>query len=156
MRQLLSSAVLVAAALTFAGGVGAAEPATAGTTDPAATTSTGGTTTGTTATGTTTTTTTTATAGTTCELASVDRAHTPSTSCTTTCHTPHDHRVGSVLDDVATRFPEGYRTSRDVPPAVPLVEGQVACTSCHDGASTLTYHVALASDRPLCIACHLK
>jgi hypothetical protein len=44
-------------------------------------------------------------------------------------------------------------------PAVILVDGKVACVSCHDPASTRQNHLAAPTDGPLpkrlCVACHL-
>jgi predicted CXXCH cytochrome family protein len=150
MRKLATLALLAAAAMTLAAGGWAAaeevaaqpaagEPATAGpapvaTAEPVVTAE---------------------PTAPTCALLAADRANTASSFCLG-CHAAHDHPVGAVYEDVMVRFPEGYRPSREVPPAVPLVAGLTACTSCHDGASAIAYKLALEADRPLCIACHLK
>ncbi len=96
-----------------------------------------------------------------CELARADRARMPSTRCVA-CHEEiligparaghGDHPVDVDYAAIAARDPEAF-----VPPAllrkdVPLVDGKVACTSCHDGASP---HARRAVDPAnLCSACH--
>jgi predicted CXXCH cytochrome family protein len=45
-----------------------------------------------------------------------------------------------------------YVAEQLLPPDVPLVDGKVACTSCHDPASPLSKHVV--DPARLCYACH--
>lgn len=101
-----------------------------------------------------------------CELTRVDRAHTPSARCVA-CHDGSagvamatgpagdghgNHPVEVDYAASAARDPERYVPAAMVRPDVPLVDGKVACTSCHDGASP---HPRRAVDPAnLCAACH--
>jgi predicted CXXCH cytochrome family protein len=101
-----------------------------------------------------------------CELSRMDRARTPSTACMQ-CHDGtagpgvpaemaggggRSHPVGVDYADAAYRKPERYNPASSLPRDVPLVEGRIACTTCHDGALTTPQHVV---QRPgLCLACH--
>lgn len=102
-----------------------------------------------------------------CELARVDRARTPSLRCVA-CHDGSsgravtigpaggghgDHPVEIDYGSVAARKPGRYVPLARLPADVPLVDGKVACTSCHDGASRHRGRVALGGSR-LCQACH--
>lgn len=107
--------------------------------------------------------------GSVCTLHQVDRARTPSRSCIG-CH---DGSVGAAIpfqmrhsdlgashpvdvsyDAAAAKKPGEYVPSSRLPPDVPLVEGKVACTSCHDGQSTEPRQVVNLPN--LCLACHIK
>jgi predicted CXXCH cytochrome family protein len=103
----------------------------------------------------------------TCELGRVDRAATPSRVCMS-CHDGTagaavgfsmraggggmDHPVGVDYAAAAARRPGRYVPAGAVPRSVPLVDGRVECTSCHDGASSSPSHVA--AQPQLCYACH--
>lgn len=95
-----------------------------------------------------------------CALAAVDRTTTPSSVCLA-CH---DGSAGKAIGfDVHGAHPLGRRYAdawlrggfNPLLPgdAVKLVNGEVACTSCHDGASSLRARVAA---RALCTGCHRK
>jgi predicted CXXCH cytochrome family protein len=62
------------------------------------------------------------------------------------------HPVEVDYSGARARAPERYVPETMLPPDVPLVDGKVACTSCHDGAAT-TRGKAIAPAR-LCFACH--
>jgi predicted CXXCH cytochrome family protein len=100
-----------------------------------------------------------------CELRGADRARTPSHRCTA-CHdgtaatsvafstrgnAGGSHPVGVDYDGAARPFAR-LKPRAAVPPTVPLVDGRVECTSCHDGASPRRARVA--NERDLCIVCH--
>jgi predicted CXXCH cytochrome family protein len=101
-----------------------------------------------------------------CELSGAHRARTPSIRCVA-CHdgtsavgvviglgggSHGDHPVEVDYAASAARDPERYVPPAMLRPDVPLVDGKVACTSCHDGAST---HPKRAVDPAnLCTACH--
>lgn len=102
-----------------------------------------------------------------CELRRADRARTPAQSCLA-CH---DGTAGAAVGFAAQGSGHGLshpvevdylaafarRPGRYVPPGairadVPLVDGRVSCTSCHDSASP---HPKRAVDPvTLCHACH--
>jgi predicted CXXCH cytochrome family protein len=104
-----------------------------------------------------------------CGLAKADRARTPSTACLS-CHdgtaTPtlafanrHGGPGGGAHPVDTDYFAASMGNRRlaqpfDLPRAVVLVDGRVACTSCHDGMSTNAARVAgeLVS---LCTSCHV-
>jgi hypothetical protein len=102
-----------------------------------------------------------------CELSRADRARTASVRCMA-CHdgavggaiefhmgprgTSMSHPVEMSYEAIAARQPERYEARAALPPEVPLVEGKVACTSCHDGASRDPKHVAIPVR--LCQSCH--
>jgi predicted CXXCH cytochrome family protein len=104
----------------------------------------------------------------TCGLQRVDRAATPSSDCMS-CHDGSaagavgfsmraggggmDHPVAVDYDAASARHPGRYAPRGTLPASVPLVNGRVECTSCHDGASTAPNHVA-AEAAQLCYACH--
>jgi predicted CXXCH cytochrome family protein len=100
-----------------------------------------------------------------CELARVDRGRTPSQRCIA-CHgdtadataprgrptTHQSHPVEVDYAGAAARHPDDFVRAARLPPHVPLVDGKVACTSCHDGASRRRGRtVDLES---LCTSCH--
>jgi predicted CXXCH cytochrome family protein len=96
----------------------------------------------------------------TCLLRWARRSTTPATRCLT-CHDgsaarPFDHLsngshpVGVAYD--ASRVPL-LRPRAALPAQVVLVNGEVACTSCHDGRSATPHRVAMTVG-DLCIACH--
>jgi hypothetical protein len=62
------------------------------------------------------------------------------------------HPVEVDYGAAAARHPRQYVSPRALPRDVPLVEGKVACTSCHDGASRNRNHVAMP--QRLCESCH--
>ncbi len=103
----------------------------------------------------------------TCELSRVDRASTPSY----VCMQCHDGSVGTAIPfqmsgdgkgmshpvnvdyaRVAARRPKVYAPPADLPRDVPLVNGRVECTSCHDGSLSTRNHVV--DEIRLCYACH--
>jgi len=101
-----------------------------------------------------------------CELARVDRARTPSLRCVA-CHDGSsgmavtigpagaghgDHPVEVDYAAVAARQPGRYVPLTQLPEDVPLVDGKVTCTSCHDGASRHPGRVVRAGS--LCQSCH--
>jgi predicted CXXCH cytochrome family protein len=102
-----------------------------------------------------------------CELSRVDRARTPSLRCVA-CHDGAtaigvtigpaggghgDHPVEVDYGSIAAQRPGRYVPLARLPADVPLVDGKVTCTSCHDGASRHAGRVALGGHR-LCLACH--
>jgi predicted CXXCH cytochrome family protein len=103
----------------------------------------------------------------TCELSRVDRARTPSTACTG-CHAGAvgpgrtfemaaggrgmSHPVGVSYAEATAPAPERYAPSSELPGDVPLVDGRIECTTCHDGALTTKNQVV--ESKRLCLACH--
>jgi hypothetical protein len=93
-----------------------------------------------------------------CELARADRARTSSASCLA-CHDGAagrelgpSHPVEVDYGSAAAREPDRYVPAALLRADVPLVDGKVSCTSCHDGASP---HAKRAVDPGrLCLACH--
>lgn len=91
----------------------------------------------------------------------VDRRTTPSSACTT-CHDgklgmgENGHRFDIPYDP--SRSPGLRRDPEKFNPRVVLVDGKVACMSCHDPASTLLFHLAAPTKgtvaERLCVACH--
>jgi hypothetical protein len=102
-----------------------------------------------------------------CILPSItDRRTTPSGACMM-CHNgkyARDAQVGHRFDvPYPPPMNPDYRVSpspEQFNPRVILVDGKVACVSCHDPASTLPNHLAGPTDGPvlkrLCVACHLR
>ncbi len=102
-----------------------------------------------------------------CELQGADRATTSSARCLG-CHDGSvaaaielDTRPGGIgashpvevdYAQAAARQPRRYHPAATLPREVPLVNGKVTCTSCHDGASPDPKHVAIGSR--LCKSCH--
>ncbi len=103
-----------------------------------------------------------------CELAGADRARTSSTRCIA-CHDGStgapiefrmapdatggmSHPVEVDYDAASLRDPTHYHPSAALPREVPLVNGKVTCTSCHDGASPDPKRVAMVPR--LCESCH--
>jgi predicted CXXCH cytochrome family protein len=64
------------------------------------------------------------------------------------------HPVGIDYAAVQRRTPADFLPPEQLPAAVPLVGGRVACTSCHDASSALPHHTVLGAERDLCLACH--
>ncbi|HET7827167.1 MAG TPA: hypothetical protein VFK90_17655 [Anaeromyxobacter sp.] len=98
----------------------------------------------------------------TCLLRWARRSTTPATKCLT-CHDgsaarPIDHLsngshpVGVSYDAASVRVPL-LRPRAALPAQVVLVDGEVACTSCHDWRSQTPHRVALSVGE-LCTACH--
>ncbi len=104
----------------------------------------------------------------TCELQRTDRARTPSQRCIA-CHDGvvgpgvtfkmtagnrpgMDHPVEIPYGPVAEANGDRYVPEAALPADVPLVDGKIACTSCHDGASRTPKHVI--DPMKLCYACH--
>ncbi len=102
-----------------------------------------------------------------CIIGQVDPRHASTASCFS-CHDggvalalerrgPQDPGTSHPVDvDYAaaySRAPGKYVHPGVLPPDVPLVEGKVVCTSCHDPASTAPKHVA--RPQSLCNACHI-
>lgn len=105
-----------------------------------------------------------------CELSRVDRAKASPRLCLS-CHdgsvsalaigwmnmpgSSFGHPVGVSYLDALARDPAGYAGT--LPPEVPLVDGKVACTTCHDGAARNPARVVeLPGGANLCLACHRK
>jgi predicted CXXCH cytochrome family protein len=103
--------------------------------------------------------------GTACELPRVDRARTPSIACMA-CHDGGSapsvefsmstggmsHPVTIDYEAAARRHPGSYTPSASLPPEVPLVDGRVECTTCHDGSRSTRKWVV--DEARLCSACH--
>ncbi len=103
-----------------------------------------------------------------CELEQLDRTRTSARVCVS-CHDgtigpgvqfrmgPDDsgmsHPVDTDYASAHAKQPDKYVPPGALPVDVPLVEGRVACTSCHDPASTEPKHVARPGS--LCSACHI-
>jgi hypothetical protein len=104
-----------------------------------------------------------------CELEQVDRATASSRRCIA-CHDGTlgegfvfampgsdigmSHPVDVDYEAAAARHPGEYVPRAQLPPEVPLVQGKVACTSCHDGRSSEPHHIP--SYESLCLSCHVK
>lgn len=103
-----------------------------------------------------------------CELERVDRGTTTAQSCLA-CHhgdigpgamflmaPPGQQGVEHPVEvDYRQSFlhrPGQYAAPESLPPDVPLVNGKVSCTSCHDPRSPEQNHVTRPES--LCIACH--
>lgn len=104
-----------------------------------------------------------------CELPRVaDRSRTPSQACLS-CHDGSagtragffgsgapgfgaNHPVEVDYRAAAARAADRYVPAARLPPLVPLVNGKVTCTTCHDGASPFAKHVI--DPERLCFACH--
>ncbi len=103
-----------------------------------------------------------------CTLPRVDRATTTSHACVA-CHDGSvgpdigfqmragggggmSHPVTVEYGVAAARSPAQYAPASALPREVPLVNGRVECTSCHDGASAAPKHVVEVAQ--LCNACH--
>jgi predicted CXXCH cytochrome family protein len=82
-----------------------------------------------------------------------ERATTPVAVCLE-CHgdMAHGHPTEIRYSDAVLENRELARPET-LPPQLPLVDGKVACTTCHDGASTEKKYLALPQ-RQLCLACH--
>ncbi len=95
-----------------------------------------------------------------CTLAIADRAHTPSSRCLA-CHDGSAARSLGASHPVEVSYVAAATTAGATalpsapPPELPLVEGRVACTTCHDGRAPLPARTALPGDG-LCYACHRK
>lgn len=102
-----------------------------------------------------------------CELEGADRARTTSARCiachdgtagrAVEVHTAPDgigrsHPVEVDYGAAAARQPGRYHPAAMLPREIPLVDGKVACTSCHDGASREPKRVAMRTR--LCESCH--
>lgn len=93
-----------------------------------------------------------------------NRLATPSSACMI-CHDgkrARDARSGHRFDiPYPPPMRPDYRANpSQFNPAVVLVDGKVACVTCHDPASTRSDHLAGPTDGPvlkrLCVACHLR
>ncbi len=62
------------------------------------------------------------------------------------------HPVEVDYGAAVARQPDRYHPAATLPPEVPLVNGRITCTTCHDGASPDPKHVAIP--RRLCESCH--
>jgi predicted CXXCH cytochrome family protein len=103
-----------------------------------------------------------------CTLARIDRLTTSSRECLS-CHdgtvgparaigpTPgsHDaHPIDVSYERAAQRNPR-LHSRFEISRSLALPDGQVACVTCHDGASKEPMHTALSLDRgKLCTSCH--
>lgn len=102
-----------------------------------------------------------------CELSRVDRASTDSYLCMS-CHdgsagkvVPFTMGPGGMIHSVtvdyataAASHPGTYVPAADLPKDVPLVNGKVECTSCHNWSQPAPSRVV--DPLRLCYACHLK
>ncbi len=105
----------------------------------------------------------------TCDMRTADRRAPDSSRCLG-CHdgsvavaisprassTPGEHPVGVDYEAARMRAREGtLRAAGELPPALPLVNGKVACITCHSADSREPSHTTLpmAGSR-LCFACH--
>lgn len=104
-----------------------------------------------------------------CELGWAERSRTPSRACIA-CHdgtaspapvelfsmglpgSSMSHPVDVDYSAAYGRDPEHYLPPGALPPDVPLVDGKVTCTSCHDGASPDPKRVT--NPIGLCQSCH--
>jgi hypothetical protein len=62
------------------------------------------------------------------------------------------HPVAVDYAAAAARRPDSYEPPGRIPAAVPLVDGKVECTTCHDGRSASAHRVVEYAT--LCTACH--
>jgi predicted CXXCH cytochrome family protein len=62
------------------------------------------------------------------------------------------HPVGIAYAAVAAQQPARYHPPASLPRDVPLVDGRIECTTCHDGA--LTTPAQVKEQPQLCLACH--
>jgi len=62
------------------------------------------------------------------------------------------HPVSIDYDLAAGSHPGAYVPAAALPREIPLVNGRVECTTCHDGASATPKHVV--DEMQLCTACH--
>jgi predicted CXXCH cytochrome family protein len=102
-----------------------------------------------------------------CTLALVDRATTTSRAClschdgsmATSMHTglrpEGGHPVDVSYEQARVRLPSMLRAAGALPETLPLPEGMVTCTTCHDGASDGPQHLAVTTRASaLCTSCH--
>jgi predicted CXXCH cytochrome family protein len=101
-----------------------------------------------------------------CALPAADRRVTPSGACMR-CHGPPDGKMFKMpgrgfghpvdVDYEAARAARAgrLRAAKDLPAALPLVDGKIACTTCHAPRSTTPSMLVLSADGPLCVACHV-
>jgi predicted CXXCH cytochrome family protein len=104
-----------------------------------------------------------------CELARADRARTSSFACIA-CHDGSIAAAVSLKDsasvglthpvEVSYREAAAKGNSRltpiaQMPPSLVLVEGNVACVTCHDPKSKREHHLAMPmAGSALCLSCH--
>ncbi|MHB8876925.1 MAG: cytochrome c3 family protein [Myxococcaceae bacterium] len=101
-----------------------------------------------------------------CGLSTADRTKASVESCTR-CHDgsipgslagmASSHPVDLDYAAAQAQRPGALMPASGLPPEVTLVEGKLTCTTCHDGRSTLRYHLsAPVSPKPsrLCLSCH--
>jgi predicted CXXCH cytochrome family protein len=62
------------------------------------------------------------------------------------------HPVTTDYAAVAQRDPGHYAPAASLPPEVPLVDGRIECTTCHDGR--LSTRKWVVDEARLCYACH--
>ncbi len=103
-----------------------------------------------------------------CELSKVDRSTTRSESClgchdgTTAPAVEHrslgagtSHPVGIKFDVAWARRSSKLHAKAALPAKLALPNGEVACTTCHDGASAQPKKVAVTMNgSQLCLSCH--
>ena len=101
-----------------------------------------------------------------CTLALVNR-RTASTGACATCHAeiaaaavsrgpgghPRGHPVEVEYAQIAAEHPDQFAPAGSLPPEVPLVEGKIACTTCH-AAGAHDHKQLVAPSRVLCLTCH--
>jgi predicted CXXCH cytochrome family protein len=89
-----------------------------------------------------------------CSLGAVDRAQTPSSNCAA-CHETAGHPVDVSYATRSALAPLHFRALAQVPGSIALgPQGEITCTSCHDGQSQLPHKATFESSRTLCLACH--
>jgi predicted CXXCH cytochrome family protein len=107
-----------------------------------------------------------------CEMKRPQGAHVRSTRCLA-CHdgtvaetaiaapaathdgTGENHPVDVDYLAAWQREPTRYRDPAELPPALPLVDGKVACTTCHDPRSRIPGAPAMTMvGSAMCLACH--
>ncbi|HEX9306891.1 MAG TPA: cytochrome c3 family protein [Anaeromyxobacter sp.] len=102
-----------------------------------------------------------------CTLSRVERAKTTSSACLA-CHDGgvapavgfemraggggFGHPVSVDYGRAASEHPTQYAPAGALPREIPLVNGRIECTTCHDGASATAKHVV--DTQQLCLACH--
>jgi predicted CXXCH cytochrome family protein len=70
-------------------------------------------------------------------------------------HASGDHNSGVAYASAQRRGALRLRPVDQLPPQIVLVEGQITCTTCHDGASTEHRRLATPGGMAgLCVSCH--
>jgi predicted CXXCH cytochrome family protein len=70
--------------------------------------------------------------------------------------TGENHPVDADYVAAWQRAPARYRNPSELPPALPLVDGKVGCTTCHDPRSRVPGAPAMSMvGSAMCLACHV-